>query len=133
MVAMSTPITKDSGKEDREAFMFVLRYPPSDTYRWTATVDDAIKLGVVLVFEIFETLDTSKINLGIFLSAFLSLGVALAYGFATDGDFSTGFSIGSWFITAAGFIGTLISISQYAGPETPTTSQMEGGMEDVPN
>jgi hypothetical protein len=135
-VVKALPITKKSGKEARDAFMFLLRYPPYDTYRWTATVDDAIKPGVVLVFEIFETLDTSKINLGIYLSAFLSLGVALAYGFAMDGDFSTGFSIGSWFITAAGFIGALISISEYAGPEAPTTSQMGMGRddaEDVPN
>jgi hypothetical protein len=135
-VVKAIPITKNSGKEARDVFMYLLRYPPSDTYHWTATVDDAIKPGVVLFFEIFETLNTSKINPAIFISAFLSLGVALAYGFAMDGDFSTGFSIGSWFITAAGFIAALISISEYAGPEAPTTSQMGVGMDDaeiVPN
>jgi hypothetical protein len=136
MVAKVLPITNSSDKEARDAFMILLRYPPSHTYHLTGTVDELIEPGVMLHFEIIETLDTSKINPAIFISAFLSLGVALAYGFAMDGDFSTGFSIGSWFITAAGFIGALISISEYGGPETPTTSQMGVGMDDaeiVPN
>jgi len=109
--------------------MLALRHPPSDTYTWTRTFDKLIEPGAILMFEVIETLDTSKINLGVILAALFSLVVALVYGFAMDNDFSTGFSIGSWFITAAGFIGALISISEYAGPETPTSSQMRVGMD----
>jgi hypothetical protein len=136
MVVKVLPITPRSDKKARDAFMISLRHPSPNTYRWTRKIDKLIEPGAVLTFEVIETLDTSKISLGVILAALLSLVVALVYGFAMDSDFSTGFSIGSWFITAAGFIGALISISEYAGPEIPTSSQMRVGMDgadDAPN
>lgn len=66
-------------------------------------------------------------NLAIFMAAVLSLGVSLAYGFAMDKDFSTGFSIGSWLITAVGFIAALVSISEYAGQESVLEGMIPNG------
>ena len=118
VVAKSMPITNKSDKEGRDAFMNLFRYPHVDDCRWTATVDDLIVQGAMLHFEITESFDSSKINVGLFVAALISLGVALVYGFAMDGDFSTGFSIGSWLVTAAGFFAALVSISEYAGQES---------------
>ena len=118
VVVRSMPITDKSDKEGRDAFMNLFRYPLDDS-RWTATVDGLIVQGAMLHFEITESFDSSKINQGIFVAALVSLAVALAYGFAMDKDFSTGFSIASWLITAVGFIGALFTISEYAGQEPP--------------
>jgi hypothetical protein len=118
IVVRSMPITDKSDKEGRDAFMNLFRYPLDDS-RWTATVDGLIVQGAMLHFEITESFDSSKINQGIFVAALVSLAVALAYGFAMDKDFSTGFSIASWLITAFGFIGALFTISEYAGQEPP--------------
>jgi hypothetical protein len=118
MIVKSMPITTKGDKEGRDAFMYLLRYPREDKSVWTGTIDNVMHPGVILKFEILETFDSSKINFAIIMSALLSLGVSLAYGFAMDKDFSTGFTIGSWLITAVGFIAALVSISEYAGQES---------------
>jgi hypothetical protein len=118
VVAEDVSITNKTDKESRDAFMSIFRYPSHDNRRWTATVDNLFIPGVMLHFEITESFDSSKINVGLFVAALISLGVALVYGFAMDGDFSTGFSIGSWLLTAAGFFAALLSISEYAGQDS---------------
>lgn len=118
MIVKSMPITNKGDKEGRDAFMYLLRYPRENKFIWTGTIDNVAQPGAILKFEVLETFDSSKINIAIIMSALLSLGVSLAYGFAMDRDFSTGFTIGSWLITAAGFIAALVSISEYAGQES---------------
>jgi len=130
VVAKSVPITTKGDKEGRDAFMYLLRYPPDD-HRWTGTVDRLIKPGVILYLEVIETFDSAKVYVGILLAALLSLGVALAYGFTMDGDFSTGFGIASWMVTAFGFFAALVSISELAGLESFTSFQTGVGMEEA--
>lgn len=130
VVAKSVPITTKGDKEGRDAFMYLLRYPPDD-HRWTGTVDRLIKPGVILYLEVIETFDSAKVYMGILLAALLSLGVALAYGFTMDGDFGTGFSIASWMVTAFGFFAALVSISEIAGLESFTSFQTGVGMEEA--
>jgi len=130
VVAKSMPITTKGDKEGRNAFMYLLRHPRDD-YRWTGTIEKLIKPGVILYLEIIETFDSAKVYVGILIAALLSLGVALAYGFTMDGDFSTGFSIASWMITAFGFFAALVSISEIAGLESFTSFQTGVGMEEA--
>jgi hypothetical protein len=130
VVAKSMPITTKGDKEGRNAFMYLLRHPPDD-YRWTGTIEKMIKPGVILYLEVIETFDSAKVYIGILFMAMLSLGVALAYGFTMDGDFSTGFSIASWMITAFGFFAALVSISEIAGLESFTSFQTGVGMEEA--
>jgi hypothetical protein len=124
VVAKSIPITTKGDKEGQDAFMYLLRHPTDDR-RWTETVDSMIKPGVIIYFEVIETYDPSIINIGVLLAGMLSLGVALVYGFTMDRDFSTGFSIASWLITAFGFFAALVSISELAGQESLTSGQMD--------
>jgi hypothetical protein len=130
VVAKSVPITTKGDKEGRNAFMYLLRHP-RDECRWTGTIDKLCKPGAILYLEIIETFDSSVIYAGILLAALLSLGVALAYGFTMDGDFSTGFSIASWLITAFGFFAALVSISEIAGMESFTSFQTGVGIEEA--
>ncbi|KAM0717780.1 hypothetical protein Q7P37_006112 [Cladosporium fusiforme] len=134
VVTKTAPITSKNDKEGRDTFMYLLRYP-TDERRWTRTVDNLLKPGVILYLEVVETFDASKIYLGIFLMTLLSLGVALAYGFLMDRDFGTGFSIAGWMITAFGFFIALVSIAEVAGLERVTSFQTGAMMEesdDVP-
>lgn len=134
VVTKTAPITNKSDKEGRDTFMYLLRYPTEER-RWTRTVDNLLKPGVIIYLEIVETFDSSKIYLGIFLMTLLSLGAALGYGFAMDHDFGTGFSIAAWMITAFGFFIALVSIAEVAGLERVTSFQTGAMMEesdDVP-
>lgn len=124
VVVKSVPITNKGDKEGRDAFMYRLRYP-ADFRRWTETVDGLIKPGVVLYFEIIETFDASKINVGVLVAATLTLAVALVYGFAMDGDFGTGFTIAGWLITAVLFFAASVSISDFAGQESLTSNRVD--------
>ena len=117
VITKSVPITNKGDKEGRDAFIYRLRYPDNGR-RWTETVDGLITPGVVLYFEVIETFDASKINVWVLLASALTLGVALVYGFAMDGDFGTGFTIAGWLITAVLFFAASVSISDVAGQES---------------
>lgn len=134
VVTKMTPITNKSDKEGRDTFMYLLRYPTEER-RWTRTVDNLLKPGVVIYLEVLETFDASKIYAGIFGMTLVSLAVALVYGFFMDRDFATGFSIAAWMITAFGFFIALVSIAEFAGLERVTSFQTGAMMEeseDVP-
>ncbi|SMR61348.1 unnamed protein product [Zymoseptoria tritici ST99CH_1A5] len=78
--------------------------------KWTCRLDGLIEPGAVIDMEVLETFDVKRICVGLLLAVLFSLAVALAYGFAVDKDFSTGFSIASWIITAAGFFAAIVAL-----------------------
>lgn len=107
------------GSEDRR------RKPPPR--EWVDRLDCLIEPGAVLDIEIKETFDTGKIYVGLLLAVLLSLGAALAYGFATpDRDFATGFSLASWMITAFGFFAAVVAAGEVLGLEKPSAIMQAG-------
>jgi hypothetical protein len=94
---------------------------------WVCRLDSLVELGAVVDIEVKEQFDTVKIYIGLMLAVLSSLGVGLAYGFATeDRDFSTGFSIASWMITAFGFIIAAIAAGEFIGLEKPSAALNTG-------
>lgn len=75
--------------------------------------------GAVVDLAVRETFDSTKIYVGLLLAVLLSLGTSLVYGFLMDRDFSTGFSIGSWILTAFGFFAAVVAAGEYLGLESP--------------
>lgn len=88
--------------------------------------------GAVIDIDVKETFDSSKIYMGLMLAILISLGAALGYGFAMDNDFSTGFSIASWVITALGFLAAVIAAGEYFGLDSPKATLMEADGYDRP-
>lgn len=128
-VEMRKPITPFDDIESRNTFMYLLRHPPPGR-KWTATLDEMIVPGAVVDLEIMEAFDSVMIYWGLFFAVLLSLASALAYGFAMDNDFGTGFSIASWILTAFGFFAAVIAAGEYFGLEKPTSFQTGVGMEE---
>ncbi|PPJ56533.1 hypothetical protein CBER1_03902 [Cercospora berteroae] len=93
--------------------------------RWVSRLDSLIEKGAVIDIDVQETFDSSKIYMGLMLAIMISLGAALGYGFAMDNDFSTGFSIASWVITALGFLAAVIAAGEYFGLDSPKATLME--------
>jgi hypothetical protein len=93
---------------------------------WTCRLDSLVELGAVVDIEVKEQFDTVKIYIGLLAAVLSSLAVGLAYGFATDRDFATGFSISSWMITAFGFVIAAIAAGEYIGLEKPAASLNTG-------
>lgn len=87
---------------------------------WVNSLDELIEPGAVIDLEIKETFDSTKIYVALLLVILLSLGVALGYGFSRNNDFSTGFSIASWLITAFGFFAAIVAAGEYFGLDSPT-------------
>ncbi|KAF1980924.1 hypothetical protein K402DRAFT_399020 [Aulographum hederae CBS 113979] len=52
------------------------------------------------------------------VAIFLSLAVALVYGFLMDKDFATGFGIASWMVTSVGFLIAVVAAGQWLGLES---------------
>jgi hypothetical protein len=78
---------------------------------WVSRLDTLVEPGAVIDVEVQETFDVTKICVGLLVAILVSLAIALAYGFATkEKDFSTGFSIASWIITAAGFFAAIVAL-----------------------
>jgi len=126
----TTPITDADDAKAKDSFMYQLRNPPSyDRYVWTDKLDALLEPGAVVDLEIVETFDTIKIYWALLFSILLSLGAALAYGFAMDNDFATGFTIASWMITAFGFFAAVVAAGEYFGMEKATSFQTRAGLE----
>ncbi|KAF7193862.1 hypothetical protein HII31_04752 [Pseudocercospora fuligena] len=87
---------------------------------WVDNLDELIEPGAVIDLEIKETFDSTKIYAALLLVILLSLGAALGYGFGMNNDFSTGFSIASWLITAFGFFAAIVAAGEYFGLDRPT-------------
>ncbi|CAK3876407.1 Hypothetical predicted protein [Lecanosticta acicola] len=96
--------------------------PPKRSRDWIRRLEFLIEPGAVIDIEVKETFDSMKIYLGLLLAVLLSLGVALAYGLVKDNDFSTGFSIASWLLTAFGFFAAVVAAGEYLGLESPTAT-----------
>lgn len=122
MVADRVPITPLDDPDSRSIFMYQLRHPNAKNSHWANKLDSLILQGSVLDLEIKETFDSIKIYIGLLLAVLSSLAIALAYGFVMENDFSTGFSIASWIITAFGFLAAVIAASEYFGLEKPTAT-----------
>ncbi|KAM3424448.1 hypothetical protein BST61_g6452 [Cercospora zeina] len=93
--------------------------------RWVSRLDRLIEPGAVIDIDVKETFDSSKIYMGLMFAIIVSLGAAVGYGFAMDNDFSTGFSIASWLITALGFLAAVIAAGEYFGLDSPKATLME--------
>lgn len=96
--------------------------PPKRHKDWVQRLEMLIEPGAVIDIEVKETFDSMKIYFGLLLAVLLSLGVALAYGFVMDNDFSTGFSIASWLLTAFGFFAAVVAAGEYLGLDSPTAT-----------
>lgn len=97
-------------------------FPKKRPRDWIRRLETLIEPGAVIDIEVKETFDSMKIYFGLLLAVLLSLGVALAYGFVMDNDFSTGFSIGSWLLTAFGFFAAVVAAGEYLGLDGPTAT-----------
>ncbi|KXS97083.1 hypothetical protein AC578_10804 [Pseudocercospora eumusae] len=100
---------------------------------WVDSLDELIEPGAVIDLEIKETFDTAKIYAALLLVILVSLGAALGYGFAMNNDFSTGFSIASWLITAFGFFAAIVAAGEYLGLDKPTMTLWDAGPLDKGN
>jgi hypothetical protein len=122
-VTARLPITSKDDDEGRANFMYLLRNKDAleDRYTWADTLENCATAGAVIDLEVVETFDSIKIYWGLLFAILLSLGAALAYGFTMDNDFSTGFSIASWMITAFGFFAAVVAAGEYFGLERPNS------------
>jgi hypothetical protein len=122
-VSALVPITRMDDEKAKVWFMYKLQKLSSTRYRlatekksrsrpkiWTNRLEELIEPGAVIDMEVLETFDVKRICMGLLIAIFVSLAVALAYGFGMDQDFSTGFSIASWLITAAGFFAAIVAL-----------------------
>ncbi|EME78347.1 uncharacterized protein MYCFIDRAFT_178494 [Pseudocercospora fijiensis CIRAD86] len=87
---------------------------------WVDNLDELIEPGAVVDLEIKETFDSAKVYAALLLVILISLGAALGYGFGMEKDFSTGFSIAGWLITAFGFFAAIVAAGEYFGLESPS-------------
>ena len=127
-VTARLPITSKDDDEGRANFMYLLRNKDAleDRYTWADTLENCATVGAVIDLEVVETFDSIKIYWGLLFAILLSLGAALAYGFTMDNDFSTGFSIASWMITAFGFFAAVVAAGEYFGLERPNSFAARG-------
>ena len=100
--------------------------------RWVSRLEDLIEAGAVIDIDVKETFDSAKIYMGLFVAIAISLGAGLGYGFAMDNDFSTGFSIASWVITALGFFAAVIAAGEYLGLDSPKATLMDADGRERP-
>ncbi|USW57184.1 hypothetical protein Slin15195_G105030 [Septoria linicola] len=107
-------------------------YDERPPIRWVSRLDELIEAGAVIDIDVKETFDSTKIYMGLFFAIAVSLGAALGYGFAMDNDFSTGFSIASWAITALGFLAAVIAAGEYLGLDSPKATLMDTMEHDRP-
>lgn len=143
-ISARQPITPNDNDSARSSFMYQLQMKsrtqssmfstmtgtPKEpdqkvTKNWVRRLDNLIEPGTVIDLEVKETFDSMKIYLGLLLGILLSLGVALAYGFTMDSDFSTGFSIASWLITAFGFFAAVVAAGEYLGLDSPRATLLD--------
>lgn len=80
-------VTSKTTKMARDKFMQSFKNP-GRRCEWTQRIDELAVPGAVITLELEETFDI-VLKSG-FLLALISLGTALAYGFAMNNDFATG-------------------------------------------
>lgn len=110
------------------------RDPPDERpqIRWVSRLDDLIEPGAVIDIDVKETFDSMTIYAGLFFAIILSFAAALGYGFAMQGDFSTGFSLASWMITALGFFAAVVAAGEYIGLDSPKATLMDADGRERP-